>query len=221
MKKKVNIKIVIIIGIIFLLIGISIFAYMKFNADKIDEFSKYIEISDTNNLKGFETLIENDKITFTKKTKMKEFIGETNLIRYKNNNLFISNDFKFVFKNADEENIETSINKFIDECKKYVNCEKQTVNLHIQTTENKQIDDEKTLLEKITNEGVIANYYFEKDNKSYRVSIYKEKENIIGTFSYNGKYPKAKTPEELTQEDKIKSTEKLEKNENNLENGVG
>lgn len=218
MKKNLIIKLILSLMILAVIIIIGILIYK--NVTNIDEFNKYIEIQDTSNLNGFETKENGNTTIYAKKAKLQEYIGQAQLKRYTSDNSYISNDFKIILANKTEMDIKAKIDDFVTKCKDYVDCKQQEVNLYFEMNQGEKLKDT-SLVEQVLNEGKVINYTFQKEQKLYIIRIYQENENVIAVFSFNGIMPKAKTPEELTEEDKLKSTEKMELIYNNNENGIG
>lgn len=218
MKNKL--KITIIIALTLMIVGTGIFVYAIFTANNIDEFITYIEIQDTSSLNRFKIKDDGNTIIYTKKAKLKDYIGQMELKRYKTGTSYISNDFKVKLANKTDTDIKTKIDDFVVKCKDYVDCTEQEINLYFKMNQGEKLKDS-SLVAKILDEGKAINYTFKKEQKLYIIRIYQEGENVIAVFSFNGIMPKAKTPEELTEEDKLKSTEKMELIHNNNENGIG
>lgn len=228
MKKSLSKKLSIFLLVIILIIVLTVILYKVTNSSQNqdenyqnqEEFKKYIEITDTSSLEGFEMTVIDNKVIYSKESKLDEYIGNVKLIRAETNNLYMSNNFETQICKITDEDIENTVNKFVNTCQKYVNCEDVTVSINIESSQDQKIGEDNSILGSLKND-LKVHYVFDKENKLYMVSIYKQNDNVIGDFSYNGIIPEVKTPDELTEEEKKKATEKFETIPVEGENGVG
>lgn len=221
MKKSLSKKLIICLILVILITGIVFVVYKNTNIDKTqevkyDEFKEYIEIIDTSNLVEFVEKTEENKIIYSKKVKLAEYVGDAKLIRNKIDNSYLSNEFEINLGEIDNKKIDD----FLSTCQKYVTCENSQVSINIETSQDKKENNDISILESLKNNSTVR-YVFQKETKLYMVTVYVKNSNLIATFSYNGEIPKVKLPHELTEEEKKKANEKFVTVPVEGENGVG